>query len=80
MGDSGSFLASGSSDNTVRLWDVNEGDAILRRTLSSSVDDVANVVSIAGCGETVEEAVVLQGHTSRIWSLDSNRAGTALLR
>ena len=50
VGDAGERIATGSSDNTVRLWDTDSG-----RHLST-----------------------LAGHSSRVWDVSSNGAGTLL--
>ncbi|KAJ2785618.1 hypothetical protein H4R18_000434 [Coemansia javaensis] len=51
VGRHGRYVASGSSDNTVRIWDT----------------------------ETAECAAVLRGHTSRIWDICVDSAGSTLI-
>ncbi|KAF9971333.1 hypothetical protein BGZ73_005738 [Actinomortierella ambigua] len=50
IGSEGRSIASGSSDNTVRVWDTESGHC----------------------------THILEGHSSRIWDLSSNDAGTTI--
>lgn len=50
IGEEGTSVISGSSDNTCRVWDTETGDC----------------------------QAVLEGHTSRVWDVASNKAGTML--
>lgn len=47
VGEDGKWIASGSSDNTVRIWDL----------------------------ESAQILSVLEGHTSRVWDVASNKSG-----
>ncbi|KAJ3217881.1 hypothetical protein HK099_005307 [Clydaea vesicula] len=47
VGDDGNMLMSGSSDNTVRIWDTESSNCL----------------------------GVLEGHSSRVWDVDSNKSG-----
>jgi WD40 repeat protein len=51
VGEEGNLIASGASDNTVRLWSAEDGKCTR----------------------------VLSGHTSRVWSVASSRAGHLLV-
>lgn len=67
VGQDGEFLASGSSDTTIRLWPV---DFPATATASPST---------TGGGDVCETwSRELRGHSSRIWYLASNAAGDML--
>ncbi|KAJ2470705.1 hypothetical protein GGI02_002751 [Coemansia sp. RSA 2322] len=52
IGTCAQLVASGSSDNTIRIWDTDSAECL----------------------------AVLRGHTSRIWDICDDRAGTTLIR
>uniref|UniRef100_K3W6D9 WD40 repeat-containing protein SMU1 n=1 Tax=Globisporangium ultimum (strain ATCC 200006 / CBS 805.95 / DAOM BR144) TaxID=431595 RepID=K3W6D9_GLOUD len=69
VGHDGEFLASGSSDTTIKLWPVEFPRAA---AASAPVND-------SSMGEVCETWVRdLRGHSSRIWYLSSNTAGDML--
>ena len=58
-------LASGSLDNTIKIWDINSGECM--RTLVGHSDKVSSV-------ELVSSKILASGSdddTIRIWNLDS---------
>jgi COMPASS component SWD3 len=60
------YLASGSSDNTVRLWNIH--DKVLCNSKSSTLTDK----------EEITGSVVLTGHNSRIWDLSYSSSANLL--
>ena len=60
----GQTLATGSSDETVRLWDVSEGT--LRHTFEGHADEV-NSVSFSPDGQTL--ATGSSDETVRLWDV-----------
>lgn len=87
----GKYLASGSSDNTVLVWDVQTGEIVHRmahadavnavifspdgRYLASGSDDETIVLWDVATGEQLR---VLEGHTSGVISLDFSLDGQLL--
>jgi WD40 repeat protein len=69
VGDAGWQVASGSSDNTVRLWSVDANVYDEAQPDASNDDPPAS---------SLTESHVFRGHKSRIWSLASNRRGDRL--
>ena len=75
------YLASGSYDNTIKIWDTNTGNEI--RTLKAHTDYVRSLVVLnngylaSGSYDntikiwdtnTGNEIRTLKGHTSHVWS------------
>lgn len=76
LGHDGEFLASGSSDATIKIWPVEPSDDVKRKPRATTTDDVTeNNQKGMICNKWVQE---LRGHASRIWYLSSNHAGSRL--
>lgn len=75
VGEKGQWLASGSSDNTVRLWGVEEPER--DADCDARTDAAAAEREAAGqrAAPTLTAHHVLVGHHSRIWDLASDKAG-----
>jgi transcription initiation factor TFIID subunit 5 len=86
------YLATGSADKSVRLWEVQRGPCV-RLLLGHT--GVVNTVCCSPCGQyiasagedktiviwdipTGKPARVLRGHTSSIWSVDYSACGKIL--
>lgn len=86
------YLASGSSDKSIRMWDVSSGECVRIFTghfgaihaLAFSPD--GRVLASAGEDKTIvlwdiasgQKLKTLTGHTKTIWSLDFSAEGTLL--
>lgn len=74
VGESGEFLVSGSSDNTVRIWSVSNNPH--RRPVSTLPATSASTSASTLPNSSASSCVsVLTGHASRVWSVDSTRNG-----
>lgn len=74
VGESGEFLVSGSSDNTVRIWSVSNNP--YRRPVSTLPATSASTSASTLPNSSASSCVsVLTGHASRVWSVDSTRNG-----
>jgi len=71
LGLSGERFASGSSDNTIRVWGS-------KREGERERDGERKGERGRERGEEIGESV-LSGHTSRVWALDATRAGDRLV-
>lgn len=65
----GTFLASGSADNTIKLWDVQTGDLI--HTFSGHADEVRSVAFRADGRYVVSGS---KDKTVKIWDVDTGKA------
>ena len=92
VGEEGLFLASGSSDNTVRIWHTDRSARQLDHEGKDTRQEGAAAASAAeGAGgvtgepgdqggeEVTDPICVLRGHTSRIWDLSSHKSGRHIL-
>jgi WD40 repeat protein len=66
VGHEGEYLASGSSDNKIKVWPV---ELPLLRAKSSNIETSGDICSVSRD---------LRGHTSRIWYMCSNNGGDML--
>jgi serine/threonine protein kinase len=72
----GRTLASGSRDNTIKLWDVNSGQ--LLRTLTGHSDSVDSV-AFSPDGRTLASGGYDQDHTIKLWDAASGQLLRTLL-
>lgn len=71
------YLASASDDTTVRIWDV---DSVRLRTLCiSSIQLVNRSLDIPDCCAKGLSTKTCKGHTSFVFCLNYNTAGTQLV-
>nr|CCA26522.1 conserved hypothetical protein [Albugo laibachii Nc14] len=74
LGHDGEFLASGSSDATIKIWPVEPSDDVkLTATKDYVTTNKLNDLTI--CKKWVQD---LRGHTSRVWYLSCNQAASRL--